>query len=271
MAVITRIKINNKEKGFYQVDISETSGRTIELNLHEDVLVHEALRKGLALSGDRLRRLLAESEGIRAYHAALRYLAFRMRSVREMRDYLKKKDYSAAQIAFAVGRLKKEKLLDDRSFAVSFIRTRIRTSTKGPQLIYRELLRAGVAGELAQQTEALFPEDVQLEHARKYLAKQTASVKNKKSALEARQVLARRLMQRGYSRTISDRVIAEIDGFLKENEKRALIAEGERSMQKFKKSSGAEFIRKVKSNLYRKGFPPEAIIAFVEERTSGRD
>lgn len=269
MPVIIQIRTDEKEKGFYNIEVARDDGQTMTLNVHEDVLVQDELRKGLPLSESRLDGLRREAEGIRAYHAGLRYLSYRMRSNQEMRQYLEKKEFTVGQIADALQRLKDEKLLDDQAFAESFIRTRIQLSTKGPQMIYRELLQAGVDQEIAAESDTMFPEEEQMDHARKYLTKQLASVKNKKSSMEAKQVLSRLLMQRGYSRKISDQVIGELKEFLEDNEKSALAYQGDKAMQKFKKLTGAEFTQKVRAYLYRKGFPSEEIVAFIEERTGG--
>lgn len=267
MPVITRIG-TDREHGFYQLDVTEEDGETVTLSVHEDVLVHDRLSKGLRLTQEQFDRLRREAEGVRAYNSGLHYLSYRMRSIHEMEDYLQIKGFTAAQIAYATDRMQREGLLDDRQFAASFTRTRIRLSTKGPQMIYRELLQAGVDRQIAADTQALFPREKQLEHARKYLAKQTASVKNKKSSSEARMVLSRLLMQRGYSREISEQVIGEVEDFLSENEKNALLYQGDKAMKKYKKFSGEDFIQRVKVYLSRKGFPVDAIMSFLEEHTA---
>ncbi|WP_240697346.1 RecX family transcriptional regulator [Sporolactobacillus sp. THM19-2] len=270
MPVIARIRTNNQEQGFYQIDVTEEGGEISTVDVHEDVLVHEGLHKGMMLSREKLEQLRREAQGIRAYHAGLRYLSYRIRSVHEMRDYLNRKHFSDQQITFAIEHLKEEKLLDDRQYALSFAKTRIRTSTKGPQMIYRELLQAGINQELAAETEDLFPAKEQLEHARKYLHKQKASVKNKKSYIESRQVLSRLLMQRGYSRKITEQVVNEINDFLIENERNALQHQAEKAMQKFRKFSGKEFNLKVRTFLYKKGFPVDAITSYLREQTGDR-
>ncbi|MFT8319075.1 MAG: RecX family transcriptional regulator [Sporolactobacillus sp.] len=268
MPVIARIRTNEKAKGFYEVSVTLRNGAEQTLTVHEDLLVQDELHKGKELSDAQYTKLEKEAQGIRAYHAGIRYLSYRMRSIHEMRVYLQRKEYEENQIIYAINRFKKEKLLDDKAFAASFTRTRIELSTKGPQMIYRELLQAGVAQDIAAETESLFPFELQLAHARKYLAKQTASVKNKKSMVESRQVLARLLMQRGYAHDISRQVLDELSDFLKENEKNALTYQAEKAMQKYKKFSGSEFSRKVKAYLFRKGFPIDEITGLLEERLS---
>ncbi|MDD9150388.1 MULTISPECIES: RecX family transcriptional regulator [unclassified Sporolactobacillus] len=266
MPVIARISTDGKNDGFFEIDIQLDDGRTETLHVHEDILVQDELRKGLHLTEHRLAVLHFEAEGIKAYLAGIRYLSYRMRSSHEMKAYLEKKGYSKSQIEYALGRLQKEQKLDDRAFAVAFTRTRIELSTKGPQLIYRELLQAGIAQSIAAGAESLYPMEEQLAHARKYLAKKTASVKNTKSSAEAKQILSRLLMQRGYSREITDQVIGEIGGFLADNEKNALACQAEKAMQKYKKYSGNEFLQKVKAFLYRKGFPADDITSFLQKR-----
>ncbi|MFT9426935.1 MAG: RecX family transcriptional regulator [Sporolactobacillus sp.] len=266
MPVVAQIRTREKAKGFFDVQLVDPDGDEQLIIVHEDVLVHEELYKGKELTAQETANLKKASEGIRAYHAALHFLSFRMRSEHEMRLYLKKKDFLPEQINRAIERLTADKLLDDRAFAASFVRTRLELSSKGPQLIYRELLQAGIDQTIAQQSVEFYPSDLQIENARKYLMKQTVSIKNRKSAVESRQILSRQLMQRGFSQEVSQQVIQEISDFLVDNEKSARIYQMEKALQKFKKLSGDELLRKVKAYLYRKGFPTDQIALLLEER-----
>ncbi|GGL64747.1 RecX family transcriptional regulator [Sporolactobacillus putidus] len=271
MPVITRISTAGRNNGFFEIDVQLDDGGTETLNVHEDVLVQDGLRKGLQLTEHGLAVLRQEAEGIKAYLAGIRYLSYRMRSSHEMKVYLEKKGYSESQTEYALERLHKEQKLDDQAFADAFTRTRIELSTKGPQLIYRELLQVGIDQSIAAGAESLYPIEEQLAHARKYLTKKTASVKNTKSAAEAKQILSRLLMQRGFSREITNQVISEIGDFLVDNEKNALVCQAEKAMQKYKKYSGNEFLQKVKAFLYKKGFPADDITSFLQKRTNIND
>ncbi|RYM00017.1 recombinase RecX [Sporolactobacillus sp. THM7-7] len=269
MPVITHIRAG-QQKDYYDIDVRQSDEKTVTLNVHEDVLVHNELRKGLEISEEQLDQLVSEAGSIGAYLAGVHYLSYRMRSLREMQNYLKKKGFHAGQIDYALQRLQSEKLLDDQAFAASFVRTRIRLSTKGPKMIYRELLQAGVDQSIAEEeAERLYPVDLQLAHARKYLRKKLTSVKKKKSLSEAAQVLSRLLTQRGYSREITVRVIGEIGSFLAENERDALVYRGEKALQKYKKYTGDEFVRKVRYDLYRRGFPADEIESFLSGHLNG--
>ncbi|MFT8872219.1 MAG: RecX family transcriptional regulator [Sporolactobacillus sp.] len=268
MPEIARIEAIKNVKGFYNVTFSNADGSEQSLEVQEDVLVQAGLHKGQQLSSAQYTQLLHEAGTVLAYRAGLRFLSYRMRSKMEMRGYLQKKMFTSTQIMAAMERFSSEKLLDDRAFALSFVRTRMELSTKGPQLVYRELLQAGIAQDIAEAACELYSADVQLDHARKYLAKQAASVKNKKSAAEARLVLSRLLMQRGYEQAVSAQVIEEIADFLADNEKNALIYQAEKAAQKYKKLSGDDARVKIRAYLYQKGFSADAITALLSDGDS---
>ena len=57
----------------------------------------------------------------KAKDAAYRYLSYRARSVAEVRDKLKEKDFAAEVVAEVIDDLQRQKLLDDREFARRWI------------------------------------------------------------------------------------------------------------------------------------------------------
>lgn len=267
MPVITRIRTDDQKKGYYEIDVAQASGNTRTLSVHEDILVRHELRKGLKLEESELGHIVSEAKNTDAWLDALRYLSIRMRSCYEITCYLKKRGHGSEQTEAVIRRLKNERLIDDQEFAAAFVRSRIRLSTKGPKMIYRELLQAGIDPKTASAAAKLYPRDVQLDHARTYLQKKLTSVKNKKSFSEATQVLSRLLMQRGYSREVTVQAISEIGEFLEGSSAAALNYQGEKALRKYKKCSGDELFYKVKSFLYRKGFAVDEITAFLHENT----
>ena len=85
----------------------------------------------------------------KARSAALRYLSYRPHSERELRDKLVGRFNE--QIADTVLlRLKKQGLVDDRSFADGWTRFRISSKPRGSYLIKRELLAKGIDEEIAE-------------------------------------------------------------------------------------------------------------------------
>ena len=85
------------------------------------------------------------------YDRALDLLAFRARSVEELRRKLVQKGEDAGEIARVIDRLRDQNLLDDADFARQFARTRFLAASASRFRIVQELGRKGVARAIAEQ------------------------------------------------------------------------------------------------------------------------
>lgn len=83
---------------------------------------------------------------------ALRFLAARPRSEREVRQRLQRAEVDAASIDAVVARLRGAGLLDDAAFAAYWVEQRRSFRPRGARLLRAELRQHGVAPELATQT-----------------------------------------------------------------------------------------------------------------------
>jgi regulatory protein len=88
---------------------------------------------------------LAENDAEGVYNRALKLLAYRPRSERELRQRLARAGCAAPHIEAALEKLRGLKLLDDEVFARSFARDRIENRGFGPLRVERELRLKGVA------------------------------------------------------------------------------------------------------------------------------
>ena len=84
--------------------------------------------------------------------AALRLVAFRPRSENEMRQALTRRAIPAALRDEVVCRLRELGLLDDRSFAASFVQSRDGSSPRSRRLLAQELRHKGVRHEIATES-----------------------------------------------------------------------------------------------------------------------
>jgi len=91
---------------------------------------------------------------------ALRLLSARVRTVKELRGRLLKKGLSPSDVSHCIRWLEERNLLNDETFARSFLRDRIRFSPRSPFLLERELRDRGVAPALAGTVvEAILEEE----------------------------------------------------------------------------------------------------------------
>ncbi len=80
--------------------------------------------------------------------SAVHFLSFRMRSEKEVRDNLKKKDASPEVIEKIVTWLKEQLFVNDTEFARQWVESRARSKPKSLYLIKMELQQKGVSREI---------------------------------------------------------------------------------------------------------------------------
>ena len=157
MRKITRITTQKKRKDRYNIYLSDNDKEIYGFSVDEAILVEFNLHKGLELEDNFIEQLVEKDNVQKSYLLAINYLSYRMRTTKEMKDYLKKKEIDEEHIPIVMDRLKREKLLDDKAFAQMFVQTRLNTSSKGPLLIKKELMEKGVNELIAAEDGTVRP------------------------------------------------------------------------------------------------------------------
>jgi regulatory protein len=98
---------------------------------------------------ERIGALAGQSE---ALHVANRFIAFRPRSVSEVRQRLRREGLEESVVELALESLVAEGLLDDKRFADSWVENRTAFSPRSPRLLQMELRRKGIDRETAEQS-----------------------------------------------------------------------------------------------------------------------
>jgi regulatory protein len=119
--------------------------------LHAEVFAREGLSAGAHLDTDTRARLLARTERVRARVQALRLLARAAHTRRGLARKLAARGYGSAAIRHALARMSALGYLDDRSFAESWMHSRLSGGKDGGNALYRGLLTRGVARPLAEE------------------------------------------------------------------------------------------------------------------------
>ena len=94
-----------------------------------------------------------EQSGIKsakAYNNCIKFLAPRARSIKETRDYLKKKKFTSITIDKTINRLLKEHLLDDKIFACLFVESRGRFRPRSKFALSFELKQKGLDDDVIE-------------------------------------------------------------------------------------------------------------------------
>ncbi|RKQ31401.1 recombination regulator RecX [Oceanobacillus halophilus] len=266
MKKIARITIQKKRKDRYNIFLTDGEKEEYAFSVDEAILVEFQLRKGLELEDSMIQTLVEKDTIQKSYGMAINYLSYRMRTKKEMRDYLVKKEVEPEHIPIIVDRLMNEKLLDDKQFAQMFVRTRMSTSNKGPMLIKKELMEKGVQADIASEAIGLYPYDVQYEKVAKMLEKKLQTSK-KESFQKQLQKIQGNLIQKGFGQAVITDAISEVKEEKDEDEEwEAVIYQGDKLLRKHsKKQEGFALQNKIKEGLYRKGFTMELISRYIDE------
>lgn len=265
MFKISRISVQKKNASRYNIFLTDGERERYGFSVDEDVLVSHRLHKGKQLTDATIALLKEQDDVSKSYHLAIRYLSYRMRTKKEIEDYLKKKEVNPEHIDLVMEQLKQERLIDDLKFAESYIRTKVKTSMKGPLLLKQELIQKGVSEADVMTAMKEYPKEQQIEQAMKWAQKTFARTGKRSYRMELNRIKAG-LMQKGFSKDI----ISEATRYLSEeldekNEWSALVYQGEKLWKKQeRKYDGYELKNKVKAGLYRKGFSFDMIEQFVD-------
>jgi regulatory protein len=161
------------------------------------------VRPGRSLTSDELSAL-AEAEARRsALESALRLLAYRPRSERELRDRLARKGYRRAVIDQTLSRLQELGYLDDAAFARFWAETRQSLRPRSGRLLAVELRRLGVTKETAEEATA----DISEEDAAYQAAGARLRVLRGLEYPRFRERLGRFLTRRGFTYDVARRTI----------------------------------------------------------------
>ena len=174
-----------------------------------------SLHEGQVLDEEELEALGAEIARAEALNAALACLAYRPRSRVELQRHLRRKGHAGEPVQTAIGRCERLGYIDDRAFAVSFVRDRIRFRPSGRRRLLSELRARGVGAEDAD--EALDEAFREFGFSEQDLLRQSAS--RRVRALQsversaARRRLSGYLLRRGFAgadvRSIVDELLPE--------------------------------------------------------------
>ena len=163
-----------------------------------DVAAECGLRQGVTLNIEELDAARVAGERALAMSRAFNFLGYRARSVKEVRDRLRRYGYGEETIGEVVGRLKELGYLDDEDFARLVARDKARRY--GPRRVSADLRKSGVNAELAHSVvEEEFGTRSEIDEARSVAARR---YNRGGSDAEARRVYGF-LARRGYSAEVA--------------------------------------------------------------------
>lgn len=183
------------------------------LGVSVETLVRFGLRTGDEIT-EELRAQLTDAEELAAARAgAMRLLAVRPRTEKEIRDRLRAKEFGDAVIALVLDDLRRSRLVDDAEFARMFVHDALALRPTGRLPLRRRLLLLGVHKDVVDRVlDAAFADvdqfAVALDLARGFLRKNP----DRRDPARLRPRLSAFLSRKGYGWDIIQQVLRKVTG-----------------------------------------------------------
>lgn len=254
MKKISKIKKNNNK---YTIILSDNSS----LSFYSDTLIKYNLLKPREISDKELEEIINYNDYIEAYNKALTYISYKQRTKKEIKDKLC--NYSIDVIDKVIKKLDELCLLDEKKYIEAFINDQINLGNKGPFYIKKELKKLNINIDYIDEILNNIKEDVWIEKVKKIVDKKINT--NKKLSKESLLLKIKNdLILLGYSKNIIDKVLSNI--IIEEDNEVIEMAFDKEYNRLSKKYKDKELEKKVKYNLYKKGFSLERIEEILNKR-----
>lgn len=234
------------KNGQYKLNLDDNSN----ILLHEDLILKYELLIHKEIDNKKIEQLLQENKSYIAYDLVLNYLKVKMRSKKEIKDYLLKKEIGEELIDNAIKKLEEQGYLNDISYVRAFINDKINLSNDGPYKIKEQLIKLGINEEVILKELEVFDKYLEQTRIEKLIDKQIKINHNKGELLLKKKMLDY-LVNLGYSKGVVISLVDKVsicDDDIKKKEYDKLYK------KLSTKYSGKELEYKLKQKMYQKGF-----------------
>lgn len=195
---ITEIKKAKKDPNRVHLYIDERYIGTIYI----DFLVKYKIKTDGAIDKELLDEVITESNNLKLFNLCINYILRRLRSEKELKEYISKKTYTykwdplKVDTNGIINKLKDYKYINDEEFADSWVNSRIRKGI-GPGRLRMELMMKGVDKNIIENIIYAIPEE-DIESQKQKLSEKYLRSKRFKDDREKDWKLKQHLMSRGF-------------------------------------------------------------------------
>lgn len=253
------MKIESIKKTGSKYKILLDSGQVI--NTYEEVILNNGLLFHKYVSSNLLEKINEDTNYYKSYNKALDMINRRLRSEKEIEEYLRKSKVEENDIKEIVQNLKRIGLIDDKLFAKAYTNDKVNLSTDGPHKIRKYLENNNIKEEYINDAINSIDKEIINQKIDKIITKKI-NANTKYTPYLLKQKILTYLINLGYSREDITNRLENI-----KIETRDTTKEMEKIYDKLnKKYKDKELIYKLKSKLYTKGYTKEEIENFITKK-----
>lgn len=200
---IEKYELTKKNK--YNVYLS--NGEVITLD--ERVITENELLLKKEIDINLYNKITKESRMYELIDIAIKYISIRLRSIKEIKEYLKKKETDTELIEVSVEKLIKLGYLNDDRFTKAFIKDKLNFTSMGDYKIKMELQKLGVSYEIIENNISLIDDNIIEEKIKKLIEKDIRTNK-KYSGINLKNKIYNHLVSSGYTK---EKVISILNNY----------------------------------------------------------
>ncbi len=232
---INRFKKKGKNK--YEIIFDNSS-----LILYEDIILKYDLLIKKNIDEYLLDEIINENSYYDAYDRALSYIEVKLRTKREIEDYLSNKGFDSKYIDYAIEKLDKAGLLNEEIYVNAYINDKVNLSLDGPFKIKNDLLNLEIDENIINKYLYKISNKIWEDKIDKIINKKS-SLMNNKSYYMFMNKLKNELYNKGYSKEMIEDKLSNIN-----YESNAFEKDFEKAIKKYDDKN------KIISFLIRKGY-----------------
>ena len=221
-----------------------------EIVLYDDVILEFGLLTKKEIDKNLFEEMNKKNDELKNYYLAVKYINRRLRSEKEIREYLHKYVNDDKLIDRIVNKLYKNNLLNDELFTRAFVLDAINLGNDGRKRIEKKLYDHGIKREYIENELDNISDDIFREKADKYISRKIKYNHNS-SKYQLINKIKVDLINLGYDKEMIESLLSSYD-IIDDDIQKKEYEKAKRLLSK--KYTGRELERKIKERLYRKGF-----------------
>lgn len=197
------IKYTKKGNGNYDILLDNNK----KITLSEDLILKNNLLYKKEVDPYLLEELLTENIKYDIYNKCVKYISIRLRSINEIKEYMKRLNADEETINNTIDRLLKNNLLNDEVFTKAFIQDKLNFTTMGPYRIEQELKRQHIDNTIISKYLYNIDKDILITKINKQINK---LIKSNKKKDNLKNKIYKNLLSLGYS---NDMILKELNKY----------------------------------------------------------
>lgn len=250
---INKFKKINSNK--YKVFIDDK-----ELILYEDIIIKYELLYKKEIDNKLLKDIEKDNYRYLTYDLAVKYISIRMRSKKELKEYLLKKGFNDLEINNTIEKLLKQNLINDDLFCKSYINDKLNLSNDGINKIKQSLLQLGVEEDIIDNNICNTPNELIINRLTKIINKEL-KLNAKLPINKLKNKIINKCIMLGYNYENINEILNTIN--IKNNSN--IKNDYDKLIIKYnKKYEGTKLKLFIKNKLYQKGYSVDEINNIME-------